>query len=270
MRTGGKDWKKFASFPPMLYPTHSTAFILSVTFRRMTEVSCFGFVDDHEDGIFRSDISQWSNIFSDESGMFRTSDGGIVRINEFRRVCAGEPRMSEDRMSILGTLGSYQEMPGKSIWTHFETLGNIRKDGEIDYENVGKLLKIRNHDVSAIHEHKGVEITEENLGDLPREYIGRKHIGLSSVQPVESLPKEFVGIGTGHGGTHQFLVVDFVEACVTHKLPPNNIWLASRYNVPGIMAHESSKLGGELLKIPDFGMPPSDWELMDPASALKE
>jgi len=266
----GKDWKKIASFPPMLYPTHSVAFILSVTFRRMTEVSCFGFIDNHEDGIFRAELSQWKNIFSNESGLFRTSDGGMARINEFRRIGSGERGMREDRMSIMGTLGSYQEHPGSAVWTSLETTGNIYKDGEIDYENAGELIKIKNTNVNYLHEYNGVEITEENFGDLPREYIGRRHIGATSVHHVQRLPKEFVGLSTGHGGTHQFLVLDFVEACTTGKLPPNHVWMAARYNAPGIVAHESAIRDGELLKIPDFGMPPSDGELIDPISKLKE
>ena len=38
----GPEWKQFASFPPMLYPTHSVGKILSVTGARMTRVSCLG------------------------------------------------------------------------------------------------------------------------------------------------------------------------------------------------------------------------------------
>ena len=29
--SGGPDWKRTASFPPMLYPSHSIALLLSVT-----------------------------------------------------------------------------------------------------------------------------------------------------------------------------------------------------------------------------------------------
>ncbi len=45
MHSGGAGWRSTASFPPMLYPTHSTAFILGVTFSRMTEVCCMGYED---------------------------------------------------------------------------------------------------------------------------------------------------------------------------------------------------------------------------------
>jgi hypothetical protein len=82
-------------------------------------------------------------------------------------------------------------------------------------------------------------------------------MGVSAVHPVHRLPKEFAGHRNGHMGSHQFLVCDFVEACLSGKQPPNNVWMAARYCVPGIVAHESAKRGGELLEVPDFGDPPA-------------
>jgi hypothetical protein len=42
---------------------------------------------------------------------------------------------------------------------------------------------------------------------------------------------------------------------VSGKLPPNHVWAAARYCAPGIVAHESAKREGELMKVPDFGEP---------------
>ncbi len=285
-RSNGDEWKKYASFPPMLYPTHSVSHVLGVTFSRMTETSCFGFKDNHIDGLFRKEISSWNNDFSNESALFRTADGGMARINEFRRSGAGE-----SRMSIIGTEAAYEEQAGsvsfdlinqknkagegvnefptKGVWRQFRKLAENPKDGVFDYtlhyqESVGE-------DLIDLHDHfNGVLITEENLGNLPKEYIGRKHRDVSRYHPVERLPKEFVGLPNGHAGSHQFLIVDFMEALQTGKLPPNNVWIAARYNAPGIVAHESAMRGGELLKIPDFGKPQANWELMDPMTALND
>jgi hypothetical protein len=80
---------------------------------------------------------------------------------------------------------------------------------------------------------------------------------------VHRLPGEFVGLPNGHLGSHQFLVCDFLEAVEADKLPPVNVWLAARLNAPGIVAHESSKRGGELLKIPDFGKPPASAAMLE-------
>jgi predicted dehydrogenase len=264
MYSGGPDWKRTAGFPPMLYPTHSTAFVLGVTFRRMTEVTCYGYVDHHQDGVFDPELSLWQNIFSNESGLFRTSDGGIARINEFRRIGAGD-----GRMTIMGTRAAYEEQPGQGVYTWLDFPEDYGKNGEIPYGETNKLVPLKREDVSAIRTFDGVEITEENLGDLPREYLGKKFLGVSAAQPYWQLPVEFAGVPNGHDGTHVFLVNDFVRCVVNHKLPQNNVWQAARYNAPGIVAHESAKRDGERMVIPDFGMPPADWELLDPIATLK-
>jgi hypothetical protein len=58
-------------------------------------------------------------------------------------------------------------------------------------------------------------------------------------------------------GSHQFLVDDFVKACVSGIHPPNNVWQAARYLVPGLIAHASALEGGVLMAVPDFGAGPT-------------
>jgi predicted dehydrogenase len=60
----------------------------------------------------------------------------------------------------------------------------------------------------------------------------------------------------GHGGSHAFLVHEFVEAVHQNRRPTVNAWEAVRYVVPGIMAHKSVLKDGELLKVPDWGDAP--------------
>jgi hypothetical protein len=81
--------------------------------------------------------------------------------------------------------------------------------------------------------------------------------GVSRVHPVARLPRAFAGLPNGHLGSHQFLVDDFVQACVSGQQPPNHVWAAARYCLPGLVAHESALQGGRLLEVPDFGDPPS-------------
>lgn len=262
MFSGRDAWKATASFPPMLYPTHSVAFILGVTFRRMTEVCCFGFEDHHPDGVFNADLSQWHNTFSNETALFRTSDGGMARVNEFRRTGAGG-----GRMTIVGTAGAYEEQQApvslSAVWTWLDFPPGYAKGGEIPYGEAAKAVKLRTEDISQLHVFKGVELTEENIGNRPRKLIGKRFLGISEGQPYQRLPDEFVEMPNGHEGVHVFLVHDFVTAAGAGKLPPNHVWLAARYNAPGIVAHESAKRGGELMKVPDFGLPPKDRPTMD-------
>ena len=85
----------------------------------------------------------------------------------------------------------------------------------------------------------------------------------SPVQPTWRLPKEFEGIKNGHNGTHHFLIVDFCRAYQTGKLSPTNIWAVARYNLPGLIAHQSALNGGVVMDVPDLGDPPADWEVLD-------
>lgn len=41
------------------------------------------------------------------------------------------------------------------------------------------------------------------------------------------------------------------------EYPPNNVWQAARFAIPGIIAHESCQRGGALLEVPDLGDPPA-------------
>jgi predicted dehydrogenase len=81
--------------------------------------------------------------------------------------------------------------------------------------------------------------------------------GGASVHDRSRLPKEYEGAPNGHEGSHHFLADDFVRALTTGSLPPVNAWVAARYTLPGIIAHQSANRAGERLPIPDFGDPPA-------------
>lgn len=113
--SGGVNWIKTASFPPMLHPTHSVAMVLAATGARATGVSCLGWSDQADDGVFDPTISLWKNNLSNQSALFRTSDGGMMRINEFRRI--GQSVGRSVRLSLYGTEGSFEEQSNGDIWT---------------------------------------------------------------------------------------------------------------------------------------------------------
>ncbi len=88
--------------------------------------------------------------------------------------------------------------------------------------------------------------------------------GFSQVQDAERerLPESFKAIPNhnGHMASHQLLIDDFCTAAANGTLPKVNAWLAARFTIPGLIAHESAKQGGVLLDIPDFGAPPTEEE----------
>lgn len=71
----------------------------------------------------------------------------------------------------------------------------------------------------------------------------------------DTLPEPLASNLGEHGGSHAYLVHEFVEACATERLPKINAWEAVRYVAAGVMAHKSALKGGELLKVPDWGSP---------------
>jgi hypothetical protein len=82
----------------------------------------------------------------------------------------------------------------------------------------------------------------------------------SPIQDAEfsRLPKEYSDekLPNGHMASHQLLIDDFCTAAYHGRMPRVNAWLAARFTVPGLVAHESAKLGGALLDVPDFGDAP--------------
>jgi hypothetical protein len=59
----------------------------------------------------------------------------------------------------------------------------------------------------------------------------------------------------GHGGSHGYLMNEFVTAILEDRQPLVNIAWALNMTVGGIVAHQSALKNGELLKIPTYTWP---------------
>lgn len=227
----GADWERYYGMPPMFYPTHSTSMIVSVTGAHATHVCGMGFVDRHPDNLYAREDNVWQNPFSNETMLCRMSDGSMARISEFRRI--GHP--GTVGMSLYGTEASYEEQVGGRTW--------VTKDRATCLD-LTETLRCKSIPIDA------------DAGQMARVTSSDgTHLSVSDVHPVHLLPKEFAGLPNGHNGSHQFLVHDFVTACVTGRTPPNNVWDAARYLIPGLIAHESALQGGVLMEVPDLGHP---------------
>ena len=242
-RSGGDAWRRVAGIPPMFYPTHSASMVLSAIHEHATKVSCFGLRDDfHTDNIYGDGKNEWDNPFSNETALLRMSGGGVVRLNEFRRVGINKP--SSYITAFYGDLGSYE----CSVTQH--TFQRGAASGESTLENVGKLVNTCRYN------------NEMALGGLEAPANGVRYIeGFSPIQDRSRLPKAMRTLAPGpHYNTHAFLVDDFCRAVVEEKLPPNNAWDAARYMLPGLIAHESALRDGMLMDVPDFGDAPESFE----------
>lgn len=74
VESGRRTWRY--GFPPMNYPTHCTAHLLSVTGERITEATCIGWGDG--DPVLKDNA--YANPFWNETAMFKTDKGTAFRV----------------------------------------------------------------------------------------------------------------------------------------------------------------------------------------------
>lgn len=269
--SGGAQWKRVAGIPPMYYPTHSISMVFSAINQHATKVSCMGLRDDYPDDIFGEEKNDFENPFSNETAVFRMSGGGVVRINEFRRIGINKP--STYITCFYGEDAAYDRV----IDNHFFQIAPFTdRNGtrnEMYLENVsdelmpeaylkfksGATMKNSDNDCSAGNMDPRLLEMEWDEHKSPVSIAAIE--GFAKIQNRDRLPKSFRTIPPfSHFNSHPFLVDDFCRAVVEGKLPPNNAWDAARYMIPGLIAHESALRGGELMNIPDFGEAPADFE----------
>ena len=249
--SGGDDWKKFAGIPPMYYPTHSTAMILSsMPGVYAKNVVAFGFRGSPRTDIYGTDgQNHYNNPFSNTTMLMELSNGGIARVSENR--CVGWFCPETYISQFYGTDGGYEFSVARHSLAHWDPDnpgGVIMKDVTSELQPTNVYQKINENYEEAIQAiANGLGFTDS-----------------SPIQLAHKLPEEFKGIRNAHNGTHHFLIDDFCRAYDTGKLSPTNIWAVARYNIPGLIAHQSALQGGIALPVPDLGDPPSDWEVLEP------
>ena len=95
-------------------------------------------------------------------------------------------------------------------------------------------------------QHSRRTVTVEEMRDpLPEEVAAAYRTGLGG--------ERFLG---GHGGSHAYLVHEFVDAVAQDRVPAIHAWEAVRYMAAGAVAHKSALRDGEILEVPDWGDAP--------------
>lgn len=120
---GYKEWRN--ALPPMLYPTHSTAYYIGVTRKRYTSVSCLGFKGEAP----RYSNNPYNNPFNNETALFETSEGGMSRINVFWGAEGAHGEVGR----LFGQFGRFENNVlhvGKGIGAKYEGVGD---KGFIEY-----------------------------------------------------------------------------------------------------------------------------------------
>jgi hypothetical protein len=89
-------------------------------------------------------------------------------------------------------------------------------------------------------------------GDKGSVYFGA-YRGLAEAKVNAKRPPLPPGVAAGgHGGSHGYLMNEFVTALLQDRKPLVDVAMALNMTVSGIMAHQSALKDGELLKIPQF------------------
>lgn len=252
--SGGEDWRKYAGIPPMFYPTHSTAMILStMPGVYITRVCAMGFAGGHQDIYGTEGQNLYNNPYSNTAMLVELSNGGIARISENR--CIGWNAPETYISQYYGTNAGYEFSVARHHLAHW------------DPERKGKVIM---KDVTAQLQPAGIYDTIQSNYDAAIQQIadGAGFFDAYPIQNLSRLPHEFKNLQNGHNGTHHFMVDDFCRAYETGKLSPTNIWTAARYNIPGLLAVESAREHGKPIDVPDLGDPPADWEVLTEETML--
>ncbi len=231
--------------PPLFYPTHSTAMILSATGSYVTNVSCFGNKENTGDVAFTKNGNVWGNEYINQFVMMQLANGGVARVTEARGFGYGRP--SSYISGFYGTKGSYEFSNAQHLLS------------EKDLESEKESIKLT--DVSDYVNPKNMIDNKDDINFKEKVANGKwQWSSFAKVQEKEvvRLPLSYQNLENGHMASHQFLIDDFCKAAVTGKIPALNAWFAARCNIPGLIAIESLKQGGIPLPVPDMGDAPSE------------
>ncbi len=240
-------WEQMAGLPPFYYPTHSTSMVLSAANTYAKKVAAFGYVDKRDPNIFGKGKNYWDNPFSNSSMLIELENGGIARISENRNIAWEHPETWITQ--FCGTKASYENSLNKHHLVEVQREG--KKHLGCTYEDVSDLVE-------------PIERTKhKDEPDFMQSFVeGKWSTGEAPIQKMGRLPKEFENEPTGHAGTHKFMVDDFCQAYMSGWLSPTNAWQAAKFNLPGLVAHESAMQGGIMMEVPDLGNPPEDMKVL--------
>jgi len=207
---------------PMHYPTHSISGPISVTKAHMTRACALGYRDPDGD-------EYYGDSFSNETAMFRMSNEAVVRICEFRQI----GHMNVETVRIFGSEASF----------HHNTWNTVTESRPISDEEMRDRLP---DEVYRAFYERMVENDKRKKRDTNTFYRDADF----------TASRQDARVYGGHGGSHAFLVHEFVSSIAEDRQPEINVWEAVRYMAAGVMAHKSALQDGAWLDVPDWGDAP--------------
>ncbi|MCX6054244.1 MAG: Gfo/Idh/MocA family oxidoreductase [Chloroflexi bacterium] len=199
-------------FPPFLYGTHALAPLLMLLGTHAKSVQCFG-----SGSVNESRAQKYNCPFSVETATFEMENSNVVI--ESTRCLFETIRQVIESFDVYGDKLSFE-------WEQ------KLDDGHVIFENIDDARKIQVPDADHL------------LPESIRKYAQRTNI-------IDPNQPSFIQ-GAGHGGSHPFLVDEFLKAIVEGRDAPLNAVQAANITGAGICAHESALKHGKKVYVPDF------------------
>jgi len=228
----GKEWLKLKEgykkrgivSGPMHYPTHSTSGPICVMKAHAVKVCAWPYYSE-------MNKEYHEGAPANETALFRMSNGSTMRICEHREIA----HPGREMFRVYGSKGSFEH----DTWC---------TRGTFEFNNWN--IKGATTPLTA----------DEMREALPPEVVEAFKAAKQSVarnQGKELSAREAEDFYGGHGGSHSYLVHEFVDAVAHERVPAINAWEAARYMAAGVMAHKSALADGEVLDVPDWGDAPA-------------
>ena len=239
------DDRPHSAIPPFYYACHSTGMMLNACGGHVTKVTAFGYKDEEANTPFVIGENPWDNVFSNEFALMQLSCGGSMRIGECRRI--GHKAPSSSISGFYGTRADYQFHNAEHLVTVNNGIG--REVGLIDVSDEVNPRAMTAAKEAALADFKVQVANHTFQWNSPAPIQDEEYARLPEAYLDEKLPN-------GHMASHKLLIDDFCTAAYNGTLPKVNAWLAARFTIPGLVAHESAKQGGVLMDVPDVGDSP--------------
>ncbi len=204
--------------PPMHYATHCVGPVLGLTRDEAEYVSCFG------SGTIREELHKhYHSPYAVETThiKFRNSDLSA----QVYRSLFDTARQYRESFEVYGSKQSVEWplIEGNPLVVHTAKKPEPEIPEEVECPDFAKLLPEEIQRFTT----KGVYDEDDN-----------QHLSFTQ--------------GAGHGGSHPHMVHQFIDALVNEKDPYPNARQSANITCVGILAHESAKRGGEIIRLPEF------------------
>lgn len=214
-------------YPPMHYITHALAPILALEGTTVANVSARGAgrLPDHRRA------GGFDNPFPAEVGLFTLRRSDVL---------------VDITMAFFQTARGYVE--GFSLYGE-------NRGVEWPADNVGPLMVFDMTAPPAGGRGNVVHVSEHESADRPEQLPEELRGFVQSSDVLLPGMTEPVHVAAHHGGSHPFLVHEFVRSIVEGRPPFIDVRRAAAWTAPGICAHLSAMDGGRLVDVPDYSSP---------------